>query len=119
MPNSAGSVHISSGIETSMTAAPRLPSANTFPGFTRYVIEQVRTRTLAFLNISAMGQIDHELGELLDIRWAMVERAVEIAMANRDTIVGIKVRLSQKLVGNNGVPPWSARCGLRTRLVVP
>jgi dihydroorotase len=77
--------------------------ANTFPGFRRYVIDQVRTRTLALLNISIMGQIDADLGELVDIRWANVDRTVEVARANRDTIVGIKVRLSQKLVGANGV----------------
>jgi dihydroorotase len=77
--------------------------AITFPGFARYVVQQVRTRTLAFLNISAMGLIDDEMGELLDLRWAMVGRAVEIASANRETVVGIKVRLSQMLVGNNGV----------------
>jgi dihydroorotase len=76
--------------------------ANTFPGFRRYVIGQVQTRTLGFLNISAMGLIDDAIGELHDIRWAMVDRAVEVARANPDTIVGIKVRLSEMIVGQNG-----------------
>ena len=97
----ADSHSLARGVTTVVDAGSS--GANTFPGFRRYVIEQVRTRTLALLNISAMGQIDTELGELLDIRWAMVDRAVEVARANRDTIVGIKVRLSQKLVGGNGV----------------
>jgi dihydroorotase len=97
----ADSHSLARGVTTVVDAGSA--GANTFPGFARYVIEQVRTRTLAFLNISAMGQIDHELGELLDIRWAMVERAVEVAIAHRDTIVGIKVRLSGKLVGKSGV----------------
>jgi dihydroorotase len=75
--------------------------ANTFPGFLRYVIEQVQVRTLAFLNLSAMGQVD-QLGELVDFRWAMVDRLVEVARANPETIVGVKVRLSRNLVGSNG-----------------
>ncbi|MBI2965254.1 MAG: amidohydrolase/deacetylase family metallohydrolase, partial [Chloroflexi bacterium] len=50
--------------------------ANTFPGFQRYVIDRVHTRTLAFLHISGMGQLDRYIGELEDIRWARVEPAV-------------------------------------------
>ncbi len=97
----ADSHSLARGVTTVVDAGSA--GANTFPGFRRYVIDQVRTRTLALLNISIMGQIDADLGELTDIRWAMVDRTVEIARANRDTIVGIKVRLSQKLVGANGV----------------
>jgi dihydroorotase len=76
---------------------------NTFPGFRQFVIEPFAGTILAFLNISAMGQIDPELGELHDLRYAMVDRAVEVARANRDLIVGIKVRLSEMLAGPNGL----------------
>jgi len=71
--------------------------ANTFPGFRRYVIEPFPGRILAFLNISASGQIDPELGELHDLRFAMVDRA------NPDLIVGMKIRVSEMLAGENGL----------------
>jgi dihydroorotase len=77
--------------------------ANTFPGFQRYVIERTHARTLAFLHISGMGQLDRDIGELEDIRWARVEPAVETARQFADSIVGIKVRLSESIVGANDV----------------
>ncbi len=77
--------------------------ANTFPGFRRYVIEPFEGRILAFLNISAMGQIDPFLGELHDLRYAMVDKAVEVGRAHPDLIVGLKVRTSEMLAGPNGL----------------
>jgi dihydroorotase len=77
--------------------------ANTFAGFRKLVAEQSRGRILAFLNISAMGQIDTHLGELHDLRFADPERAIAVAEANRDLIVGFKVRVSETLSGPNGI----------------
>ena len=77
--------------------------ANTFPGFRRWVIEPARGRILAFLNISATGQIDPFLGELHDLRFADPERAARVAEANRDLVVGFKVRVSEMLAGPNGL----------------
>jgi dihydroorotase len=77
--------------------------ANTFPGFRRYVIEPSRGRILAYLNISATGQIDPFLGELHDLRFADPERAARVAEANPDVIVGFKVRVSEMLAGPNGL----------------
>ena len=77
--------------------------ANTFPGFRRYVIEPFAGRILAFLNISATGQIDPFLGELHDLRFADPERAAAVALANPDVIVGFKVRVSEMLAGPNGL----------------
>lgn len=75
--------------------------ANTFAGFRRYVVDRVEARTLAFLHISGMGQLDRDIGELEDIRWARVDQAVEAARAHSDVIVGIKVRLTEGIVGRN------------------
>lgn len=75
--------------------------ANTFAGFRRYVVDRVEARTLAFLHISGMGQLDRDIGELEDIRWARVDQAVEVARAHSDVIVGIKVRLTEGIVGRN------------------
>jgi dihydroorotase len=77
--------------------------ANTFPGFREFIIEPFPGRILAFLNISAMGQIDPFLGELHDLRYAVVEKAVEAGRANPDLIVGLKIRTSELLAGPNGL----------------
>ncbi len=77
--------------------------ANTFPGFRRQVVEPSIGRVLAYLNISAMGQIDPFLGELHDLRFADPERAVAVALANPDIVVGFKVRVSEMLAGPNGL----------------
>ncbi|MDW8224247.1 MAG: amidohydrolase family protein, partial [Gemmatales bacterium] len=57
-----------------------------FPEFRRRVIEQSRTRVLAFLNISASGMGDRE-GDLGDLD---AEGAARAAQANRDVVVGFK-----------------------------
>ena len=91
--------HLARGTTTVVDAGSA--GSNTFRGFRRYVIEPSATRTLAFLHISGMGQLDLEIGELEDIRWARVDRAVDMARANPDVIVGIKLRLSTYLVASN------------------
>ena len=75
--------------------------ANTMAGFRRYVIDRVDARTLAFLHISGMGQLDNEIGELEDIRWARVDKAVDAAKLHSDVIVGVKVRLTEGIVRKN------------------
>ncbi|MSQ08877.1 MAG: amidohydrolase/deacetylase family metallohydrolase [Dehalococcoidia bacterium] len=77
--------------------------SNTIAGFHRYVMDQVDTRVLAFLNISGMGQLDRDIGELQDFRWARVGNAVEAARLHADRIVGIKVRLTDVIAGENDV----------------
>jgi dihydroorotase len=77
--------------------------ANNFPAFRRFIIEPFPGTILAFLNIAVMGQADPDLGELHDIRYAKVDRAIEVARANPDRIVGLKVRVSEQLAGRNGV----------------
>ena len=77
--------------------------ANTFPGFRRHVVEASRGRVLAYLNISATGQIDPFLGELHDLRFADPERAAAVARAHPDVVVGFKVRISEMLAGPNGL----------------
>jgi dihydroorotase len=68
--------------------------ADTFLGFRRYVIEASATRIFAQLNISAMGMISDSIGELDDLKWASVPRALETIEKHRDVILGVKVRLT-------------------------
>jgi dihydroorotase len=69
--------------------------ADTFLGFRRYVIEASATRIFAQLNISSMGMISSAIGELDDLKWASVPRALETIEKHRDVILGVKVRLSR------------------------
>jgi dihydroorotase len=91
------------GVTTAIDAGSA--GASTFPGFRRYVIEVSGTRILALLNISQIGMAQdrgpagHTVGELEDLRWARVDRAIEVAIAHPDVVVGIKVRLSRPIVG--------------------
>ena len=87
------------GVTTAIDAGSS--GSNTIAGFHRYIIDRVNTRVLAFLHISGMGQLDNDIGELEDIRWARVEKAVEAAKLHSNVIVGIKVRLTEAIVGNN------------------
>ncbi|MBI2906228.1 MAG: amidohydrolase/deacetylase family metallohydrolase [Chloroflexi bacterium] len=94
---------LAKGVTTAIDAGSA--GAHTFLGFRRHVLETVKTRLLAFLNISSMGMISQDIGELEDIRWADVAKAVETVNNNRDYLVGMKVRQSTHVVGQNGLEP--------------
>jgi dihydroorotase len=79
--------------------------ADTFDGLRRYVIDVSETRVLAYLNISAIGMVSPLDNELEDLRHASLERAVGVVERHRDVIQGIKVRLSRRHVGRNGLEP--------------
>lgn len=70
---------------------------DTFKGFRKYVIEPSATRILAHVNISSMGMLAEEVGELDDIKWASVSKALQTIEANRDVVLGVKVRLTKYL----------------------
>jgi dihydroorotase len=95
---------LSRGVTTAIDAGSA--GASTFGGFRRYVIDVSATRILAMLNISTIGmarddRADEPIGELEEIRWANVDRAVQVARAHADLIVGIKVRLGEGQVGRD------------------
>jgi dihydroorotase len=60
-----------------------------FAQFKRTVIDRARTRVLAFLNIGGVGMPGDPLEQ--NVADMDAKGAAEVAMANRDTIVGIKV----------------------------
>ena len=84
---------IAKGVTTAVDAG--CAGADTFPGFRKYVIEVSDTRLFAYLNISAQGMLSREIGELDDIRYASVSKALACIEQNRDLILGIKVRLTR------------------------
>ncbi|MCA9879601.1 MAG: amidohydrolase/deacetylase family metallohydrolase [Thermomicrobiales bacterium] len=101
------------GVTTAVDAGSS--GAATFPAFRRYVIDVSATRIVAMLHISSIGMARDDgdpdpVGELEDIRWARVDRAVAIAREHADIITGIKVRLEDKMVGKD---PENCREALR------
>ncbi len=76
--------------------------ADTFPGFKKYVIDVSATRIKAFLHVSSQGMLSADIGELTDLRYADVDRAVRMCEQHRDDIVGVKIRMTTNLVGENG-----------------
>ena len=67
--------------------------AGTFAGFRKYVIERARTRVYALLNISTIGLVvANEL--YLDPKMIDAQAAIRSIQANRDVILGIKVRIN-------------------------
>lgn len=76
--------------------------ADTFPGFKKYVIDISATRIKAFLHISSQGQLNRDIGELTDLRYADVDRAVAMCERYKEDIVGIKIRMSRNLVDGDG-----------------
>ena len=88
------------GVTTAVDAGSA--GAATFGGLRRFVIETSATRLYALLNISRIGmvtgaELDPPVGELEDLRHLNVPAAVRCVAANRDVILGIKVRLSANL----------------------
>jgi dihydroorotase len=76
--------------------------ADTFAGFRKYIIEVSATRIFAQLNISSQGMLSPEIGELDELKWASVHRALEVIEKHRDLILGVKVRLTRdSIVGES------------------
>jgi dihydroorotase len=94
---------VAKGVTTVLDAGSA--GANTFPGFRKYVIDVAQTRVRALLNISVVGQSTHSPdnphGELLDLRYANPALAVRTIERHRDVILGIKIRLSRDIAGDN------------------
>jgi dihydroorotase len=67
--------------------------SGTFAGFRKYVIEQAPTRIYALLNISSIGlSVTNEI--YLDPRMTVAQPAIRTILANRDRILGVKIRVN-------------------------
>jgi dihydroorotase len=94
---------IAKGVTTVVDAGSA--GAHTFPGFKEYVVRVADTRVYALLNISVVGQSTfsngNPFGELLDLRYANRDLTVKMIEQNRDVILGVKIRLSRNIAGEN------------------
>lgn len=82
-----------------------------FAGFRKHVIEPSPVRILAYLHVGHAGIFGFSkrvmVGESEDIRLMDPITAVEVANANRDLIVGIKIRLGRHASGIHGMTPFT------------
>jgi len=97
----------SSGVTTCIDTGSAGPG--NFAGFRNYVIEASAVRILAYLHVSFAGIFAYSktvmVGESEELRLMAPLEAVEVADANRDVIVGIKVRVGQRASGRSGAAP--------------
>jgi dihydroorotase len=97
----------SSGVTTSIDTGSAGPG--NFAGFRRHVIEHSAVRILAYLHVSFAGIYAFSktvmVGESEELRLMAPAEAVEVADANRDVIVGIKVRVGRHAGGTSGTAP--------------
>lgn len=80
-----------------------------FAGFREHIIKPAKPNIYAYLNISFAGIFAFServmIGECADIRLLNPEDCLEVAEANRDLIVGIKVRVGLVAGGSSGAAP--------------
>ena len=79
--------------------------SNNFGGFRHWVIAQARSRIFAFIHISNFGLAGYPVGEMLNLDHADVDLAAKTVAENADLVLGLKVRQSASIVGENGLEP--------------
>jgi dihydroorotase len=96
-----------SGVTTAIDTGSAGPG--NFAGFRKHVIEPSQVRILAYLHVSFAGIYAFSqrvmVGESEEIRLMAPIDAIEAANANRDIIVGIKVRVGARASGRSGTVP--------------
>lgn len=110
-----------SGVTTAIDTGSAGPG--NFAGFRRHVIEKSQSRILAYLHISHAGiyGFDHgvEVGESENLKLMNPSAAVEVVEANRDVIVGMKVRVGKYSSGDQGVAPLDIALQVAEQTGVP
>jgi dihydroorotase len=96
-----------SGVTTCIDTGSAGPG--NFLGFRKHVIERSAVRILAYLHVSFAGIYAFSgtvsVGESEELRLMAPAEAVAVADANRDVIIGIKVRVGRNASGRSGTAP--------------
>src|SRR5882762_3820133 len=96
-----------SGVTTCIDTGSAGPG--NFAGFRKHVIEPSAVRILAYLHVSFAGIYAFSrtvmVGESEELRLMAPAEAVQVAEANRDLIIGIKVRVGRNSSGTSGTAP--------------
>ncbi|MDH3665940.1 MAG: amidohydrolase/deacetylase family metallohydrolase [Paracoccaceae bacterium] len=97
-----------SGVTTAIDTGSAGPG--NFAGFRKHVIEPSEVRILAYLHVSFAGIFAFSptimVGESKDVDLMAPREAAEVADANRDVVIGIKVRLGRHASGDQGMTPF-------------
>jgi dihydroorotase len=96
-----------SGVTTAIDTGSAGPG--NFAGFRKHVIEPSAVRILAYLHVSFAGIYGFSkrvmVGESEEMRLMAPIDAAEVADANRDLVIGIKVRVGRHASGTSGAAP--------------
>ena len=110
-----------SGVTTSIDTGSAGPG--NFAGFRKHVIERSEVRILAYLHVSFAGiyafSKTHMVGESKNMELMAPRQAVEVAEANRDVIVGIKVRVGLHASGDQGSAPLNVALQVADEVGMP
>ncbi len=94
-----------------------------FPGFRAHVIDKVQSRVLVYLHVSFAGIYAFSptimVGESHDMRLMAAREAVAVAQANRDCIIGIKVRVGKNASGPSGIAPLDVALDVADKAGLP
>jgi dihydroorotase len=79
---------------------------HTWGVFRHLALANSRTRLLSFVHISSIGLAGGLApGEMLNIDYANVDGCAKIVAENPDVVLGVKVRITDSVVGQNGLEP--------------
>jgi dihydroorotase len=110
-----------SGVTTSVDTGSAGPG--NWRGFREHVIERSEARILAYLHVSFAGIFGFSktvmVGESEDVRMMAPQECAEVADANRDLIVGIKVRVGRHSSGDQGTAPLNAALQVAEEVGMP
>jgi len=110
-----------SGVTTAIDTGSAGP--DNFAGFRKHVIEPSQVRILAYLHVSHAGIFGFSnrvmVGESEELRLMDPVSAAEVVEANRDLIVGIKVRVGLHASGKSGIVPLEIALEVAEQVGVP
>jgi dihydroorotase len=94
-----------------------------FAGFRSHVIDKAQSRVLVYLHVSFAGIFAFSstimVGESHDMRLMAAREAVAVAEANRDCIIGIKVRVGRHASGPSGIQPLEVALDVADKAGLP
>jgi dihydroorotase len=78
----------------------------TWGAFRHLALPHSRTRLFSFVHIASIGLAGGLApGEMLNIDYANVDGCAKVVAENPDTVLGVKVRITDSVVGSNGLEP--------------
>ncbi|HUP30158.1 MAG TPA: amidohydrolase family protein, partial [Usitatibacter sp.] len=79
--------------------------ANNFAAFRRFIVGSTRARLYAFVHIANIGLTGFPIAELYNMDYARTEDAARTLAENADIAIGIKVRMSENVIGKAALEP--------------